>query len=128
MFEQNIKAIWNMDEEALKRINALLNAFAVLFNQYGKSSDKTLLEEAYWNLREIRREINAKLTKSESDFMNKKVQILENNRRLFLQGKLQAGSFYDVEEVFYMVMAKLMKMHGIFFREGDDPSKAVTRR
>lgn len=115
------------------------------------------LESAYWKLRDLRRELDAKLgrkeekfegivleedkekhdkkkkkTKSEKDAVDEKLKILEEERRKYnligSPSEKERGEYYLNLEEFYMHLCHLMKKHGIYFREGEDSRMAVLRR
>jgi len=121
MDESSLKAVWNMDEATLKRIDSLLTIAEVHFIKWN-------LEDLYWTLRGIRREVSAKFKKEEIKEINKKMKELEKQRKIFLENKNNSGDFFILCEDFFMYLTLLCKRHGLWFREGDDPKYAVLQR
>jgi len=123
MNDLTIKSIWNMDEARLKTINYFLNKAELEFQEWD-------LENLYWTLRSIKRMIYAKLKKNEKENIDKELKELENFRKKIdiVKNGNERGKFYSMCENFYEKLTVLMKEHGLFFREGDDPRFAVLRR
>lgn len=131
MEDLTIGAIWNMDEQKLKRIDELLTLTEAQFLTWD-------LDNLYWTLRGIRRQINSKLKKGSGKIddnqnqvyqIDKKLKELEVSRKLYLGNKEKyKGNFFIKCEEFFMMMERLMKEHKLFFREGDDPRMAVLKR
>ncbi|HEC37728.1 hypothetical protein LCGC14_0732170 [marine sediment metagenome] len=147
MVEEAIQSVWNFD-------GAQLSLIFQIKAQAGLSLNEWNLEGTYWALRNLRREIDAKFktTKSKTtkskfkiivDEKEKEVEFTEKEmvdyllrelvkeRDLFLvsAGDQESMSrFYLVLEEFYLVLSRLMKEHGLYFREGDDPQDAFRRR
>ena len=120
-----IKSLWNIDEARLKTIDFFLNKAEVEFQNWS-------LENLYWTLRSIKRMIYAKLKKEERAEIDAKLAKLEEFRRKnnIIKNSTEntKGKFYRMCEDFYESLTILMKEHGIFFREGDDPRFAVLKR
>lgn len=144
MVDETIQAVWNFDGAEL----ALLFQFKVDVSVSLKSWN---LEEAYWALRDLRREIDAKLNRDKKeeiiildekgnkqkmkmtekevvDYLLNEVEKERNNFLEDVEDVEYSSRYYLVLESFYMHIAHLMKVHGLYFREGDDPSKAWMRR
>lgn len=143
--EEAIQSVWNFDGAELSLIFQIKAQAGFLLNEWN-------LEGAYWSLRNLRREIDAKLKrekgkkkkfeiivgeeKKQVEF-NEKERVdyllveLVNERDTFLtspQDNEDLSRFYLVLEEFYLLLSRLMKEHGLYFREGDDPSDAFRRR
>jgi len=116
------KTVWNMDEAVLKTIKDLKTAFLVLMQTWR-------LDNAYWIIRNIRMEIDAKLKEKEQTIVDKKLKDLEEKRKEYLQDKnKKRGEFYFYLEDYYILLNRYMKKHGLYFREGDDPRLSVLQR
>jgi len=105
------KAEWNMDDEILKIIKELKSLFIIYMNEWD-------LKNAYFILRQLRMEIDAKLKPDEQKEAESKMGELENKRREYLKNqKEKKGEFYRSCEKYYIFLNRLMKDHGLFFRE-----------
>jgi hypothetical protein len=108
------KAIWNMDDEILKIIKDL----KILFLRHLKDWN---LEDAYWVLDTICMECDAKLKSKERKEIEDALEILEKNRGKFAYNeRLKAGEFYINLRNLYIKINRLMKQHGVWFREAVD--------
>lgn len=145
MGEEEQKAIWNVDGAQLYVIFQIKTEASIYLTNWD-------LEKAYWRLRDLRREIDAKLTRTkkqkyqiknnegdleEQDLTQKEMvdmllDELTNERISFsnIEDKTPKdfSRFYLILEEFYMVLSELMKEHGLYLREGDDPGQAFRRR
>lgn len=122
MVDFTAKTVWNMDEAVLKTIHELKTAFLIQIQHWQ-------LENAYWTVRNIRMEVDAKLKDKEQKEANGKIKELEETRKKYLMDKRnKRGEFYNCLEEFYILLNRYMKSHGLFFREGDDPRQAVLQR
>ncbi len=121
-YEPTLKAVWNMDEAILKTIHYLKTEFILKIHKWQ-------LEEAYWTLRDIRMEIDSKLKDTEQAKANSELKILETKRLEYLKDKKgKKGEFYVACENYYILLNRYMKLHGLYFRESDDPRYAVLQR
>lgn len=108
------KAVWNIDDEILKIIKDLKIIFLIHMKDWK-------LEEAYWKLRLICVECDAKLNSTEQKEVEEALKLLETNRQTFAKnGKEKAGEFYFNLENLYKKINNLMKEHGVWFREMED--------
>jgi len=122
MSTPTLKTIWNMDEAVLKSIHCLKVKFIFLM-------ERGEYEEAYWTLRHIRMEIDSKLKDEEQKNAEEKIKELEQSRRDFINNKnTETGKFCISLEVYYILLNRYMKKHGLYFRENDDPRYAVLQR
>ena len=120
--EPTLKAVWNMDEAILKTIHYLKTEFILKIHKWE-------LEEAYWTLRDIRMEIDSKLKDEEQKNAKKELEALEVKRKAYLRdNKGKKGEFYIACEQYYLLLNRYMKLHGLYFRESDDPRFAVLQR
>ncbi len=106
-------SVWNMDDAQLMRVNNLLN----LSNYYFHNWD---LENLYWSLRGLRREVNAKLKPEEVEESDKKLKELTSKRNLWISLKITQQEFFQNCEDYYIYLTRLMKKHGLFYREWED--------
>ena len=109
----DVQAKWNMDEAQLRRLDYLLTLATFHFQNWN-------LEDLYWILRSIRREINAKLRKEEKVSCEKKLDALSKERTLFITKKISQQDFFIDCEGFYLYLTERIKQHGIYFRENED--------
>lgn len=148
MGDEAIQSVWNFDGAELNLIFSI-KAETVFYLQGWH------LELAYWKLRDLRREIDAKLKTekgkkeyeiqvekdgkvkakkiklSEKELVDHMLGDLVNERGIFLksvQKEEEHSRFYLALEEFYLLLCRLMKEHGLYFREGDDPSESFRRR
>lgn len=90
------------------------------------------LERAYWELRGLRRELDAKLDrrKKEDETSKEHLKLITAMREQWLVNKNNEdlrNEFFTAIEEFYEYLCYLAKSHGIYFREGLDASKAALR-
>jgi hypothetical protein len=71
-----------------------------------KQNEKEIIDGLVSDLESARTEYNRKSNPSQDD----------------------KGKYYLIEESFYMALCRVMKKHGLYFRESDDPSQAILRR
>jgi len=119
-----LKSIWNMDEAVLKAIYFLKLKFVNHLKDWE-------LDSAYWTLRNIRMEVDSKLKSEEQEMVADDLEKLEKERNEYLKNpkdSKQRGEFYLQLESYYILLNRLMKRHGLYFREGDDPRYAVLQR
>lgn len=139
-----LQSIWNFDGAELHTLFELKSLATVQFIEWD-------LEGVYWTLRSMRRELDAKLDdgskkkkddtnpedaskkkETERETVNRLMNELEIKRNNYqgLETKTEKdkGEYYIFEENFYMELCRLMKKHGFYFRENDDPSQAILRR
>jgi len=124
MVDYTAKAVWNMDEAVLKQIQLLKFIFIGHLHKWE-------LESAYWTIRGIRMEVDAKLKDKEQENVEKELKELEMVRNTYLLNKTDAekkGEYWYALEKFCILLNRLMKRHGVYFREGDDPKYAVLQR
>jgi len=149
--EEHNQTIWNFDGAELHFIFGIKNNFTTLL-------DKWDLENAYWSLRLLRREVDAALKrvnkrtnmieeqveeekakegrgkkgketeKEEIDRLMVKTNTARDEYLASKQEDLDKSNFYNALESFYMRLCYLMKVHGMYFREGSDGGLAVFRR
>lgn len=143
--DESIQSVWNFDGAELGLIFQIKAEAGAYLNGWA-------LEQAYWSLRNLRREIDAKLktTQGKEEYSveseegkKKKIKLSEKEivdhmlgelvkeRTTFLTSEQKDedfSRFYLALEEFYLLICRLMKEHGLYFREGDDPSDAFRRR
>ena len=121
----NVKTIWNMDEARLKS----LNTYMVLCEDAFVCWD---LNNLYVYLKSIRRVISGKITKKQLEGLDIKFRGLEKLKRAMDDDDNDDESnpvkFYNKADEIYIDLNRLMKAHGLFFREGRDPTKAALER
>jgi hypothetical protein len=113
-------AIWNMDEARLKSINDRMERCA-------NALDNWQLEEIFFSILSLRREIAGKLTQTQLDSLNKDIEKLNEYRKnkLNKQDANEVCQYWVLADKIYIDMNRLGKEHGWYFREGKDPRKAV---
>lgn len=111
MIEDEVQTIWNMDEAVLRTVHQLKVLFIYQLHNWQ-------LDEAYWTIRSLWMEVDAKFKPKERKEAITKIEDLEGERQQYVQDKIQRRSdFYLKLEKFYIFLNRLMKEHGIFFRE-----------
>jgi len=145
-----VQAVWNFDAAELLLLFQLKAEFINNLKTWN-------LDGAYWSVRNLRMETDAKLSrfsgkklhileaeieeaktnpkekkKTEKEEVDEQLADLENHRDLYLRERKPTtemrGTYYMKLEAFYMKLCLLMKIHGIYFREGEDNQLAVLRR
>ncbi|HUS51419.1 MAG TPA: hypothetical protein VMZ91_14715 [Candidatus Paceibacterota bacterium] len=142
--EDTQKALWNFDGAELFLIFGIKQKIVEAFEEWD-------LESAYWKLRLLRIELDAKLqrghkklilevekrqnkkpTKTEKQIVDEKLKELDNKyttyKNLTDPTDDETSSFFQELQEFYMHLCYLMKKHGLYFREGEDMRLAVLRR
>lgn len=143
MAEEN-QTIFNFDGAQLYLIFQLKNAATINLSNWN-------LDEAYWKLRDLRREIDPilkttkpeeylvldekgekiKIKLTEREMVEKLLEILQNERNDLLSSsgeKEDFSRFYTALEEFYLILNRIMKERGLLLREGDDAGQAFMRR
>jgi hypothetical protein len=145
MEETSIQSVWNFDGAEFYYIFEIKLKVAQCLDDWD-------LENAYWFLRQLRREVDAKLkrekSKLEEEFdkeqgkekeketekiiMDRKLKTLSDARETYLEDrkvdKEAKFKFYNLLETFYLDICYVMKKHGIYFREGDSAQFAILHR
>lgn len=111
--DETLKAEWNMDDSVLKSI-------LLLKYQFIEAMKNWKLDEAYWIARQIRMEAEAKFKEKEQEQLAEDMLELENLRNEWFKNKKLKGKFYRGLESFNIIINRLMKKHGLYFREHDD--------
>jgi len=139
--EDNLQSIYNFDAAEL----IMVYSFKADFVEH---LTKWELEKAYWKLRDLRREIDAKFSrgskikieiegkdknaKTEKEIMDDKMKSIDNKFNEYKSKRVPSeqdkANFYLILEEFYMELCYTMKKHGIYFREGEDNTFAVLKR
>ena len=127
-----LQSVWNFDGAELALVFEIKQEVIERMREWD-------LEGTYWKLREFRAELDAKQYKKLKDdaeppeiaVTKRLMNELEEQRNIFNStpnSNESISKFYSYLEAFYMYLCRLMKKHGLFFREGDDPSKAILQR
>lgn len=114
-------SIWNMDESRLKVIAAMMEECSYYFATWD-------IENLFFSLYGLRREASGKLTIKEVESLSKDLDELNDLKVLCLQNRKsrdRLSAFWMKADEIYISMNRLMKEHGLYFREGKDPRKAV---
>jgi hypothetical protein len=141
-------SVWNLDAAQFWTVYQLKKDFVMALREWD-------LENAYWSVRLLRMELDAKLKRKETHKLlaqldeeqakeGKKSMLTEKqevdkgmefvDREHLTYSKLNNPSneeiarFFAVLETFYMDLCHRMKKHGMYYREGDDSRLAVLRR
>ncbi len=121
----NVKTIWNMDEARLKSLDGYLILCDDCFSVWD-------LGGIYSNLQSIYRIASAKFTNTQGEEIEKLFEELEKIKRLMDDDDNDDESnpvkFYKKCNQMYIKLGRLMKAHGLYFREGKDPTKAALDR
>ena len=145
------QSVWNFDGAEMFAIFEIKKAFINCLLDWD-------LEGAFWKVRTLRMELDAKLKRGNKKVIDDFEDELDEQRKVKLNkkattekkdvdeklGELEEArqtynseeyksdeskvKFYLVLEDFYMHLCYLMKKHGIYFREGEDMRLAVLRR
>ena len=110
-----------MDDAVLKTISLLKTSFLIYLKEWE-------LDRAYWILREIRAETESKFKEAEQKELEEDIKKLEDIRKKYLENKEKRGEFFIELEKFSIKLNRLMKKHGLYFREGINIRKAVHNR
>jgi len=144
MVEETQQSVWNFD-------GAELFAIFDIKRRFMSNLDTWNLEGAYWDLRSLRREIDAKLkrkdrkiieefenenkkkqeTTTEKQEIDKLISVVDSNKKEYDDSDKtneDKSKFYLKLESAYMKLCFIMKKHGLYFREGEDSRLAVLRR
>jgi hypothetical protein len=145
MSDDTLQAVWNFDGAELYAIFEIKKEFMICMLNWD-------LENAFWKLRILRMELDAKLqravdtgiiekfekelgrTKKETEkaFVDRRLGEIEQKRDTYNSFNPptdeQKGEFFRELEKFYMEVCFLMKKHGLYFREGEDNRLAILRR
>lgn len=123
-----IKSIWNADDQRLKTLVYFMTECDIALTDWN-------LEHAYTNLHAVRRIASGKLMKDKDSWKEllTKFKELEIKRRECLNAEendlmKKRIEMYNLEDEIYMELNRLIQIHGLWFREGLDPSKAALRR
>jgi len=142
--EDTQKAVWNFDGAELFLIFGIKQRIVEAFEEWD-------LETAYWKLRLLRMELDAKLQrghkklilelekkqkkkpkKTEKQIVDEKLENLDKKytsyKELVDPDEKEKSTFYQELQEFYIHLCWLMKKHGLYFREGEDMRLAVLRR
>ena len=130
--EGALQSVWNFDGAELALVFEIKQEVIERLRVWD-------LEGTYWKLREFRAELDAKQYKKMKDNVEppelaetkRLMEELEEQKNIFNSTNPTSESlskFYSYLETFYMYLCRLMKKHGLFFREGDDPSQAIFQR
>ncbi len=120
----NVKTIWNMDEARLKS----LNTYMVLCEDAFVCWD---LNNLYTYLKAVRRIASGKFSTKQLKELDSKFSDLEEIKRKMdddNEDESDSIKFYNQADKIYLELNRLMKAHGLFFREGRDPTKAALER
>lgn len=149
--DEGQQALWNVDGAQLYVIFTIKTEASIALSTWD-------LETAYWKLRNLRREVDAKLRRdkkedykfqrvkringkdmieedtkkmSEKEAVDYLLDMLGEERVAFLQSPqsdAELSRFYLALEEFYIFLSRLMKQHGLWLREGEDAMDAFRRR
>ena len=112
--QETEKAKWNMDDEILKIIRELKISFL-------NSMKNWELEEAFWILDLICVECDAKLKSKEQEYIENELSELEKLREEYSKDAREvSGKLYIKLRKLYKEINRLMKKHGVWFREFED--------
>ena len=110
---ETLKAEWNMDDSVLKSVLMLKYQFIEAMKGWN-------LDGAYWIVRQIRMEVEAKFKEKEQEQLANDILELEELRTNYFKDKSLKGKYYRGLENFNIILNRLMKKHGLYFREHDD--------
>ncbi len=121
----NVKTIWNMDEARLKSLNTYMVLCEDAFTCWA-------LNDIYTYLKSIRRIASGKFSPKQLEVLDKKFNSLEEIKRKMddddNDDETDSVKFYNKADDIYLEINRLMKAHGLFFRERRDTTKAEVER
>ena len=111
-----------MDESRLKSLNQYMVVCEDAFVNWD-------LDNIYIYMKSIRRIASGKFKKTELEDLDKLFGELEDFKRI-MDSKLQIDmkdsvKYFNKADEIYLKLGKLMVSHGLFFREGRDPTRAA---
>lgn len=109
----NNKSVWNFDQVELMQLFELKDAAITLFSTKN-------LEGLYWVLRAIWRELDAKMEDEEQITFSASMGVLDMKRKYYLRSEINETDFYLFLESFYMDLCRMMKKHGLYYREKEN--------
>lgn len=116
MGEDILKSVWNFDDAEYKLIFLFKSEVASCLMLWD-------LMGAYWSLRRLRSEIDAKVSDKERMDINKDVDNLDKEKNTYeenINDKKKQANFYISLDNFYRNLCQVLKHHGSFFREQED--------
>lgn len=141
--EDTQQSVWNIDGAELYAIFGIKEKIIEDFQTWK-------LEGVYWGIRDLRREVDAKMKrsvakaveeiekekgkgkkKSEKELLDEWIEEIDKARKKFNSSNQDDAAkveFYLILEKVYMNICYTMKRHGLYFREGEDATFAVLRR
>lgn len=116
------QTLWNIDGARFYELNNFMESCNGALVNYD-------LDLAYYMIMAIRRIVFAKYSDVERQEINKLFWQLQKLREQLYLGKNNcAAELYNrLDELYIMINIK-NKEHGLYFRESDDPSRAVLKR
>lgn len=142
MESEPLASIWNFDGAEYYSIYQLKSKFILFMSEWK-------LDQAYWVVRLLRMELDAKLKvkskkrkesddETEEEGMSEKDEVDDMLKRVSEFKVMydshknpspeQTTEYFQILENFYMYICRKMKQHGFYFRESEDMSKAIFRR
>ena len=126
MGEFTTQTVWNMDETRMKAVNYYLDEAEKSFIIWD-------LEGIYLYLLQVRRMISGKIRKKEYKEAGEMFAKIEEYRQSIDIDKDKEKQelrvkIYSKSEELYVYLNRLMVDHGMFFKGGDDPSRAALKR
>lgn len=146
--EEVSESIWNFD-------GAQFYILFTLKDEVRDALDLWDLEKAYWKVRLLRMELDAKLKRKEKHKLLAKLdeeqvkrgvksaktekeevdELMSNVDKAHVEfvkltnpSETQRSTFFNILESFYMELCYIMKKKGMYYREGEDNRLAVLRR
>lgn len=126
MADFTAKTVWNLDDARFKAIDYYLNLCEACFISWD-------LENMYIYLQQIRRMISGKINIIQFDETGKSLQEIEELRQSINTAdddefpKIKHEIYQKCDKL-YVYLNRLMVKHGLFFKEGDDPTRAALKR
>ncbi len=119
------KTVWNMDEARMRQIDRYLIAAEECFLSWD-------LESLYSYLNQVRRIAAGKFKETEYDDLGKIMGEIEYFRRALDIDSPHYDNYkiqiFNLCDKYYVELNRLLKKHGVYFREGDDPTRAALKR
>lgn len=115
---ENITAKWNADDMQLFNLFEIKTKILDLINTRE-------FEALYWEIRKFWIELDAKMTPNEREDYENSMKVLDNIRVSLFQSDKRNKSeleinFYILLTNFYRDLCRMMKNHGLYYREAED--------
>jgi len=114
----DIMAKWNADDIQLFNLFEIKSKILEFLNSRE-------FEMLYWEIRKLWVELDAKMTETERTKFENSIKVLDTMRVEYIRGNKNSRSkteieFYKLLVNFYRDLCRMMKEHGLYYRESED--------